>query len=191
MTGNPVTVLYDACVLYPVSLRSLLMHLAMTGLYRARWSNAIHEEWTGSLLRDRPDISPAQVRRIRELMDEKVEDALVVGYEPLLATLNLPDPDDRHVLAAAIHCQASVIVTRNLRDFPADYLRAFGVEARHPDDFLARQMDQAPHHFCATVRRHRTSLRKPAKTVVEYLETLEAQGLPQAVAMLRQFAALI
>ncbi len=113
------TAVYDACVLYPAPLRSLLMYLAVTDLYRARWSNDIHEEWMRSVVEDHPDITRAQVERIRDLMNAHVRDCLVTGYESLIPSLTLPDPDDRHVLAAAIRCGADAIVTANLKHFPA------------------------------------------------------------------------
>ncbi len=69
-------------------------------------------------------------------MNDAIRDVTVTGYEHLIDQLDLPDPDDRHILAAAIHADAQVIVTRNLRDFPADRLIRWGVEAQHPDDFL-------------------------------------------------------
>lgn len=116
------TVLFDACVLYPAPLRDLLMRLAATDLFRARWSDAIHDEWIRSVLTQRPDLE-AQLARTRQLMDAHVMDCLVTGYEPLIDTLGLPDPGDRHVLAAAIIGRADLIVTKNLRDFPADRLR--------------------------------------------------------------------
>jgi PIN domain len=131
------TVIYDACVLYPSPLRSLLMYLAPTGLFRARWSAEIHAEWMRSVCRDYPDVTQAQVERIRDLMNDHVRDCLVTGYESLIPTLTLPDPDDRHVLAAAIHAGADVIVTANLADFPAAELSKYGVGARHPDDFIS------------------------------------------------------
>ena len=111
-------VLYDACVLYPAPLRDLLMRLALAGLFQARWTDRIHEEWPRSVLADRPDITAANLARCRGLMDQHVSDSLVTGYEPLIATLTLPDPDDRHVLAAAVHGGAGFIVTFNLRDCP-------------------------------------------------------------------------
>src|SRR3954464_7940809 len=84
------TALYDACVLYPAPLRDLLMQLALTGLFQARWTDAIHDEWTRTVLADRPDITPASLARCRRLMDEHVPDCLVLGYEPLIPTLALP-----------------------------------------------------------------------------------------------------
>ena len=89
------TVVYDACVLYPAPLRDLLMHLALTGLYRARWSNLIHDEWTRNVLASRPDLTPAQLLRTRQLMDAHVRDSLVTGFEPLIPSIDLPDPDVR------------------------------------------------------------------------------------------------
>ncbi len=113
-----LTVVYDACVLYPAPLRSLLMYLAMTGLYRARWTNDIHEEWMRNVQRDYPDVTRQQAERIRDLMNAHIGDCLVTGYETLIPSLALPDPDDRHVLAAAICCEADIILTFNLKDFP-------------------------------------------------------------------------
>ncbi len=97
------TALYDACVLYPAPLRDLLLQLALTGLFRARWSATIHDEWTRNVLLDRPDLTAAQLQHTRALMDAAVPDALVVGYEKLIPSLTLPDPDDRHVLALRCH----------------------------------------------------------------------------------------
>ena len=94
------TALYDANVLYPATLRDVLVELATAGLFRARWTDAIHDEWTRNLLADRPDLSPAAVDRVRRLVDAAVPDCLVTGYEPLVAGLDLPDPGDRHVPAA-------------------------------------------------------------------------------------------
>ena len=122
------TAFYDASVLYPSELRNLLMHLALTGLFRAKWSAAVHEEWIRALLRHRPDLSRKKLERTRMLMDRHAADALVTGYEDLIDDLHLPDPHDRHVLAAAIRGGAHVIVTANLRDFPAKILGQFGIE---------------------------------------------------------------
>lgn len=98
---------YDANVLYPSELRNLLMHLALTGLFRARWSAAVHEEWISSLLANRPDLTREKLERTRRLMDQHAGDALVTGYEHLISGLQLPDPNDRHVVAAAIRGRGS------------------------------------------------------------------------------------
>lgn len=111
------TALYDSCVLYPAPLRDLLMWLGLSDLFRPRWSNEIHEEWIRNVLKDRPDLTREQLERTRDLMNANVRDCLVTGYEPLIDGLTLPDPDDRHVLAAAIRASADVIVTFNLKDF--------------------------------------------------------------------------
>lgn len=96
------TAIYDACVLYPAPLRDLLMHLALTDLFRAKWTDAIHDEWTKSVLESRPDLTREQLERTRALMNIHVRNCLVTSYEDLIPSLTLPDPDDRHVLAAAI-----------------------------------------------------------------------------------------
>lgn len=100
------------------------MHLALIGLFRAKWSADVHEEWIPNLLKKRPDLTRGQLERTRMLMDKHAVDALVT--EDLIPGLQLPDPDDRHVLAAAIRGHANVIVTVNLRDFLSDIIGSFG-----------------------------------------------------------------
>lgn len=189
--GSHITVIYDACVLYPAPLRSFLMYLALGDLFRARWSRDIHVEWMRSVRKDFPDITQAQVEQIRDLMNAHVRDCLVAGYESLIPSLTLPDPDDRHVLAAAIRARADVIVTTNLADFPVTELSKFGIEPLHPDEFILRLIDLAPHAVCRAARHQRASLRNPPLRVDQYFACLERQGLVQTVAALRQFAELI
>jgi hypothetical protein len=123
------TALYDACVLYPAPLRDLLMHLALTNLYRAKWTNSIHEEWMRNVLANRSDLARKTLERTRDLMNSNVRDCLVEGYEKLIPALTLPDPDDRHILAAAIRSSSSVIVTYNLKDFPTKTIKEYGIVA--------------------------------------------------------------
>jgi len=105
------TALLDANVLYPAPMRDLLLQLAVTDLFKARWSADIHREWIEALLREQPHRDRASLERTRDLMDRHTRDALVLGYEALIPTLTLPDPGDRHVLAAAITGRCDVIVT--------------------------------------------------------------------------------
>ncbi|MGM0639349.1 MAG: PIN domain-containing protein [Pseudomonadota bacterium] len=141
-------VIYDACVLYPAPLRDLLVRLATTGLFAARWTDQIHDEWVRNLIAKRPELEP-HLSRTRQLMNEAVEDSLVTGHEPLIQGLTLPDPDDRHVLAAAIRAGAQLIITFNLKDFPSATLDSFGIEAVHPDAFILQQKDRCgiPRHL--------------------------------------------
>lgn len=182
---------YDACVLYPAPLRDLLMHLALVDLFRAKWTDTIHEEWIRSVLKHRSDLKPEQLERTRRLMDAHVLDALVTDYEYLIPSLQLPDPDDRHVLAAAICAGASVIVTYNLSDFPADRLATHRIEAQHPDMFIAHLIDLAPDRVCAAVKRQRRSLRKPRVSIDQLLARFEQQSLSQTVAFLRDYVELL
>ncbi len=182
---------YDASVLYPAPLRDLLLHPARTGLYRARWTEDIHQEWMQNLLANRPDLSRQQLKRTRELMNRAVLDCLVTGYQELIPALTLPDPDDRHVLAAAIRCGADAIVTLNQRDFPADTLKTYGLEALHPDEFVLDLMDLDTPRVLGAVKNQRSLLRHPPQTTQELLETLKAQGLPRSAALLEQYQELL
>ena len=181
-------VLYDACVLYPAPLRDLLMHLAMTGLFRAYWTNDIHAEWIHSVLKKHPHLTREQLQRTRQLMDAYALDCLIEGYEDLIEPLSLKDQNDRHVLAAAIHGNVSRIITFNLRDFPKHILDEYEIEAVHPDDFILELFQSSPESVLAAVKRHRTSLKNPQKTVDEYLTILGKQQIPQTVLVLRNNA---
>jgi len=185
------TALYDACVLYPAPLRDLLMRLALTDMFRARWTNDIHEEWIRSLLANRSDLKREQLERTRSLMDSNVRDCLVAGYDDLIEGLVLPDPNDRHVLAAAIRTRASVIVTFNLSDFPKNCLEQYGLEAQHPDSFITHLLDLNPAAAFGAAKKQRAALRNPIKTVDEFLDALAKQHLPETVSRLRQYAELI
>lgn len=185
------TVVYDPCVLYPAPLRDLLMRLALTDLFHARWSNAIHDEWMEKVLENRPYLTREQLERTRRLMDLHVRDGKVEGYEYLIESLHLPDPGDRHVLAAAIHSKSDAIVTSNLKDFPDEVLAKYGLEAIHPDDFIVYQIGLSPQMVCVAVKEHRASLKNPPKSVDEYLDTLLQQSLPQTVSYLRGCKGLI
>lgn len=191
MRHSPFTAVYDANVLYPAPLRDFLMHLALTGVYRARWTAEIHEEWKRNLLLNRTDLTREQLDRTSSLMDRAVPDALVSGYESLCSSLELPDPGDRHVLAAAIKCGASVIVTFNLRDFPEEVLASFEIEAMHPDDFIADLFDLDRAAVLQAAQAQRRSLKHPPHTAREYLARLAQQGLTQSVKLLSEFERLI
>lgn len=183
--------LLDANVLYPAPLRDLLIQLAQAHLFRARWSADIHREWIDALLRNEPRRDRAALERTCDLMDRAVRDCLVTGYEALVPALVLPDEGDRHVLAAAITGRCDVIVTQNLKDFPAEALAPYSLEAHHPDEFLLNHLDMAPGVFCEAVRKLRARLKNPPYTVEDYLATLTQQGLVATAAELDGFAAVL
>jgi hypothetical protein len=157
-------VVHDACVLYPAPLRDLLLQLATAGL----------------------DLTIEQLQRTRTLMDRSGVDSLVEGFEPLISTIHRSvDEKDRHVVAAAIHSHARVIVTFNLAHFPAEALRVHEMEAQHPDDFLMHLERVRPGLLAETAQIARARLRNPPVTAADYLDTIERQRLPATAAMLR------
>jgi hypothetical protein len=191
MRCSPFTAIYDANVLYPAPLRDFLMHLALTGVYRARWSVQIHDEWKRNLLLNRPELTREQLDRTSSLMDAAVPDGVVTDYEQLIEGLDLPDVDERHVLAVAIKCNASVIVTFNLKDFPKNALGAFDIEPLHPDDFIADLWDLDQAAVLEAARRQRASLKNPPVSARQYLDKLLQQKLPETVKLLSSFEFLI
>ncbi|MFC4565239.1 PIN domain-containing protein [Nocardiopsis mangrovi] len=178
-------VLYDANVLYPSTLRDLLIRIAQSGLVQAKWTHRILDEVFGNLQRNRPDLSGTSLARTRELMVSAVRDCLVTGYEPLIDAVRLPDPDDGHVLAAAIRANAQVIVTSNLRDFPASALAGWDIEVKSPDDFIVDQIHLDRKIVWSCAQRIADSWRNPPGTVGDVLARLERSGIVRAAAELR------
>jgi hypothetical protein len=169
------------------------MELAADGLFRAKWTDRIHEEWTAGLLSSRPDLTVEQLQRTRDLMNRAVPDCLVeaAAYEPLVPALTLPDANDRHVLAAAVAAGADAIVTFNLKHFPDHVLDGYGIEPLHPDDFLLHQFGLNNPGVLIGAQRCRARLKHPIMSAQDYLDTLEKQTLPKTVAELRAYAGVI
>lgn len=177
-------VLLDANVLYPFRKRDVLLRFYESGLFRARWTDEIISEWTGSLLEKRPDLANS-ISAQREKLEAVFPDALVTGYEHICEGLSLPDPGDLHVLAAAIQCGAQHIVTENIRDFPHEALEPFDIEAIEADEFLARTFDLYTAEAMAVLRELREHYSKPAFTPSEFVLDLTAKGLPKLAARVR------
>jgi predicted nucleic acid-binding protein len=138
MAGNArYTALLDACILFPIAMTDSLMSLATAGLFAAKWTTQIEQEWIAALEERRPDLKDKLGFR-RDCMREAVPDWEVpeIAWAPLVDSYKLPDPDDRHVLAAAVAGHADCIVTANLRDFPSDIVGAYGIEVVDPDRFI-------------------------------------------------------
>lgn len=179
------TVVYDANVLYPNTLRDLLIRIAQSGTVQAKWTNAILDEMLAALRRNRPDIPAERLERLRDLMNKAVRDCLVTGHEPLIEGLKLPDPDDRHVLAAAIKAGAQVIVTRNLKDFPESDLQPWDIEAKSPDAFVLDQVHLDIRAVAASVRQIADSRTNPPEAIEDVLIQPERDGLVESVTALR------
>lgn len=178
-------VILDACVLYPAPIRSYLLYLAQTGLYRARWTEQIHNEWIRNLLKNNQQLDKAKIERTKQLMNKYNPDCLVEGYELLIGSIILPDKNDRHVVAAAIRGQAEAIITYNLKDFPDEALAQFGISAIHPDEFLSDMFELNPGLAIQAAHRHRQSLKSPPFSTDDYLDCLQKQKLPSFVSLLK------
>ena len=186
MTG--FTALLDANILYPAPMRDIFLQLAVDDLFRAKWTADIQQEWINALLRNEPHRDRATLERTRDRMDLATRDCLVTGYETLIPTLDLPDSDDRHVLAAAIVGRCDVIVTCNLADFPEDTVAPYGIEVLHPDNFLSNHLDLMPGPFCDAVHKIRGRLVAPPISVQDYLAILAELRLEATAAELARFS---
>jgi predicted nucleic acid-binding protein len=181
----PFIVIYDANVLYPNSLRDLLIRVAQAGLVQAKWTEQILDETFRNLKENRPDLDSDKLDRTRGLMNGAIRDALVTGYEQLIGAIDLPDQDDRHVLAAAIKAHAQLIITENLKDFPESALTRWNIEAQSPDEFLLDLIDLDQQTVYAQVQRIADSWKHPPGTVEDVLSSLEHVGMVETVAALR------
>ena len=173
---------YDANVLYPAQLRDLLMRLALEELVRPHWTDRIHQEWMENLLENRLDISREQLKRTRQLMVQALPGAHVEeeAYRRHIGDLDLPDPEDRHVLAAAIEAEAEVIATFNLGDFPAEALEPYGIRAVHPDMLVLELVEEDSAGVLEAMRQHRRTQRQPPISPEEYADVLRNARLDEA-----------
>ena len=186
------TALLDACVLFPIAVCDSLMSVAATGLFAPKWTLRIEGEWTRSLEK-KYERAPGTFATRRDAMREAFPDWEVQApaWQALEGGLALPDPDDRHVLAAAIAGHADCIVTANLKDFPAAALAPFGLEAIHPDQFLVAQLDLDQVAVLTAFKEQRRRLKKGEYTPEVFAEGLERNGLIVTAQRLREAAALI
>jgi predicted nucleic acid-binding protein len=186
------TALLDACVLFPVAIADSLMSLAASGLYAAKWTIAIEDEWMRSLEAKRPDlVGRLDCRRNQmraAVVDWEVPEA---AWRALVPAIDLPDPDDAHVLAAGVAGHADCIVTLNLKDFPRARLAPFGIEVLHPDDFIVAQLDLDQLTALAAFKDMRQRRQRPQESADEFAHSLERNGLVATAARLREAAALI
>jgi predicted nucleic acid-binding protein len=176
--GDIVAVL-DACVLLPASLRDTLLRLAETPhLYIPKWSDRIWAEVTRNL-ESRRKLSPGKIAHLTEQVQLHFPEARVQGYEKL-AALMTNDPKDRHVAAVAVRSNAQVIVTSNLKDFPASSLSEWDIEARHPDEFLMDLYALDPETVASRLRDQAATI---GRSLPDLLNTLRL-GVPNFAAMI-------
>jgi predicted nucleic acid-binding protein len=185
----PFVVLYDANVLWGDLLRDLLIRVAQSGIVQAKWSDEILDETFRSIKAKRPDLDEERLDRTRALMCRAIRDCLVTSYQPLIASLELPDPNDRHVVAAAIKCSAQVIVTWNIKHFPKETLADWGIEAKTPDDFIIDQLHLDSGTVHGAIQQMADIRRNPPMTVGDIVDGLEHSGLVETAVMLRRSTA--
>lgn len=187
------TAILDANVMYPVNVFDILAQFCIEGLFTAKWSQEIDDEWTRNLIANRPDVSQEQIYKRRDkqriaLPDWEVEKG---NYQPLIDALDLPDVNDRHVLAAAIAGHADSIVTFNIKHFPSTVLEQYDIEAIHPDDFICHQLDLIPYQALTAIKHIRLRLKNPPYTAQELLDSYEKSGLISTVTKLKDAIELI
>lgn len=170
-------VILDACVLYPAPVRDILLNLAEQEIYSPRWSKIIEDEWIRNLLINRPDLKREKLNRTIQAMNNAFPDAMVVDFEELIEEIELPDLNDRHVVAAGIVSKSDLIVTFNLKDFPQKYLDQFDITMIDPDSFICGLYEMDKEKVIRGFENQLASLRNPPKTREELKATLKNCGL--------------
>lgn len=169
------TCLLDTNVLFPLEIRDILLWFAYYELFTPKWSEDIFQEWI-TIMRNK-DIPEEIILKRIDNVDKAFPDAKVINYQALIETLDLPDPKDRHVLAAAIKSNANIIVTNNLRDFPFEYLESFELKALSVDDFLTDIIDLNPALAVAAFKQMVINRTNPAMDEFTVLDIL--RGYPE------------
>ena len=172
----PVAV-YDASVLFPFHVAHLLTFMATRRLVHARWTRAIEEEWVERSLEKLAGLKRESVERRTDAMNRALPHALVSNYEHHIETIVFPDPDDRHVVAAALECKASVIVTRDKKHFTAGTLGPYGLRRMYPDDFLCDRLTDLPERVLDVVEQARLALGRSKPDAVSYIQIIDEAGL--------------
>lgn len=172
------SVLLDACVLVPITLADTLLRLAEAELYRPLWSQRILQEMVWAIEEIHPALGDGSAQRRADVMDAAFEDACVTDWEPLVAGILLPDPQDRHVVAAAQRGRADLIVTANLGDFPANVMKQWDIEIQSPNEFLMNQLDLAPDKVISVLHAQAAATRTPSISFDDLLANLGRCGVP-------------
>ncbi len=181
-----------ANVLYGQYIRNFLMYLAQTRIVRFRWTETILDECFENLKSNRPDLDPSRIEKTKRLMmTNVVDDVIVTGFEGLIDTLELPDPDDRHVLAAAIMCHAQTIMTFNRRDFPPTVLEPLGIKAVRPDEVVLDLIELDPIRVQRALLGLHTSLKKPPMAIEHLLDLFSPDGFTRSMEVLREMLGTI
>lgn len=167
MVPAPFIVVVDANVLFPLTLRDTVLRSAAADFYQLRWSKQILDEMERNLV-STMTMSADKAARLRAQMEKYFPEAMVTGYEPLIAGMR-NDTKDRHVVAAAVKAGAQVVTTVNLKDFTP---LPDGIEAQSPDEFLCNLFDLDPQSFIGMLRAQAADLHKPPVTFEELLERL-------------------
>lgn len=183
------TAVLDACVLYPIAATDALISLGSSGLFSAKWTIRVESEWMGAIEKRRPDlVGRLSIRR--DAMRDAIVDWEVSAQAVAAVSLNvqLPDPDDGHVIAAAMAARADFIVSFNVADFPKRVLDTYGLEVMHPDEFIVGLGELDHPLWIDTFRSMRQRLHRPVLSTQEFVEAFARAGLPNTADALRSVA---
>jgi hypothetical protein len=188
MAFEPPIAVFDSCILYPFHLRNIIVQAAVDRLIEARWTDEIHDEWMRNLMVQMPAIPMEERLHVtRQLMNGALPTATIRGYEEHIPRVTLPDPDDRHVVAAGIAAHASHVLTWNLRHFPTNELKKFGLRRMTPDAYLSALFNKIPDLVISSLANARRNLSKTRVSASDFIDILERQKLVQVAKRVEKY----
>ena len=187
MDNNQFVAVLDACVLYPAPIRDILLSLAAEGLFIPKWTNHIQNEWVRNLLFNRKDLQMEQLAKTVMAMNNAFPNANTYNYELLIPDLNLPDKNDRHVLACAIKAKADIIITFNKKDFPEKIVKEFNVKILNPDIFISHIIDSDKGLACLAFNKMIQRLKNPPLQKAEVFKLLNSLKLSESINKLERY----
>lgn len=185
-----ITAVLDANVLYPIKLRGMLLWVAHLGGFAPVWSDIILDEWTRNLKKNNPDIDIKKLEKSCHQMNQGFPFSNISGKEIttfLSKVPELPDPDDKHVVAAALASEANYIVTYNLKDFPHRLLNPLGIQALKPDNFFCLLSEQQPQVVYEGIEAARKRWKNPPFTIDELIFWMQNNKLTKLSTFLETF----
>lgn len=182
---TPPRVVIDACIWHGAFVRHVLRHLALAGLFEPRWTVRIESEWLRSVRRARPEIPAERLMDARDRFREEFPLGLLPVRLPTYQLPPLPDPDDAHVIEAAMTCSAQAVCTLDAHGFPTPIMRRLGIEVLSPDELVTRLLATDPRTSRIALTTHRAALRAPRMSRDQYLNAMRSAGLPRSADLVR------
>jgi predicted nucleic acid-binding protein len=186
MGAEPPVAVLDANVLFPFLMGHILSYATFLGLIDGRWTDEIEREWVENAVEFHGEVERQGIEGRRDAMNRAMPHAKIAGHQRRIDSIAFADPDDAHVIAAAIEAGADFIITCDRAFLETGALSGYPFSALHPDALLSRIMERERVLFVEMIESARRSLRNTDPTLPEYVAMIEQTGLPLVAGRLRE-----